>query len=155
MRAVWIGTMCAMLVSGITKEDLIGTWSLKTAWAIRTNGERVPLYGEHPQGFLTYTREGRMIAILGASGRKKLSASASQSPVEERAEAFASMLAYAGPFDFDGVQVTHHVEIATYPNYAGTDLVRVAKLEGDRLTLTVQRAGSEQPSAELIWQRVK
>jgi hypothetical protein len=95
-----IGAMIAAvpaLTTAQTKDDLIGTWKLMTARSIRANGDSVPMFGEHPTGFLTYTREGRMIAILADGDRKQLSADRATSPVAERAAAFSDCLAYAGP----------------------------------------------------------
>jgi hypothetical protein len=52
--------------------------------------------------------------------------------------------------------VIHHVDIASYQNFVGTDQVRYMKLEGDRLTLSVASAArGGQMSGELVWQRVK
>ena len=137
-----------------TKDDLIGTWKLVTAWSIRPGGERTPMYGERPNGFLTYTREGRMIAILGNGERKRLSGNRATSPEAERAEAFSTMLSYGGTFSIEDNKVIHHVDIATYPNFVGTDQVRYMKLDGDRLTLSV-RGANGQLTGELLWQRLK
>jgi hypothetical protein len=52
--------------------------------------------------------------------------------------------------------VVHHVEIASVPNWVGTDQVRDVKLEGDRLTLsTSNMLGGERRLVELVWQRLK
>ena len=73
LRVVVILAALAPIASGQRKSDLVGTWKLVSAWSTRSNGERVTLYGEHPIGFLTYTTEGRMTAILGDSERSPLS----------------------------------------------------------------------------------
>jgi len=137
-----------------TKDDLTGTWKLVTAWTIRAGGERTPMYGEHPNGFLIYTREGRMMAILTHGDRKRLSGNRATSSEAERAEAFSTVLAYGGPFSIEANKVIHHVDIASYPNFVGTDQVRYMKLEGDRLTLSVRGASGEL-TGELLWQRAK
>ena len=53
--------------------------------------------------------------------------------------------------------VTHHIEIASAPNYVGMDLPRTFALEGNRLTLrTPQRQLAGQTSSStLIWERIE
>ncbi len=101
--------LCVALLVGVaagqTKDNLVGTWRLVSAWTTRPNGERVSDYGEHPVGFLTYTREGRMIAVVGDGDRKPLSGDRLSAPAAERAEAFSNFLAYAGRYTFDGDRV--------------------------------------------------
>ncbi|MBZ5604507.1 MAG: lipocalin-like domain-containing protein [Acidobacteriia bacterium] len=145
---------CSMLAPALTKEDLIGTWTLQTAWSIAADGSRTPMWGERPIGFLTYTPEGRMVALLGDSERKRLSGDRQNAPLEERAEALAKFLAYAGPFTIEGDKIIHHVDIASYQNYVGTRQVRYARMEGNRLTLTVRR-GDGTASGVLTWERLK
>lgn len=148
--------LTAAMTLGQSKNDLVGTWKLVSYQATRPNGERIAPYGERPVGFITYTSDGRMSVILGRSGRKPLAGDRFSASEAERAAAFSDSLAYAGRYTFDGAKVVHHVEIATLQNYAGTDQVRLAKLEGNRLTLraTVPMAG-EQRTSELVWERLK
>ena len=143
---------------GQKKDDLVGTWKLVSAWSTRPNGERVALYGEHPMGFLTYTREGRMTAILSDSERPRLSSEDRLAvPTAERAAAFSSFIAYSGTFRIEGDRVIHHVEISWLQNWVGTDQVRQMRLEGNRLTLRapMRTLGGEQRANELVWERVK
>jgi hypothetical protein len=72
-----------------TDQSLIGTWKLVSSKTTTVSGnESTALYGQHPAGFITYTREGRMSAIITADGRKPLSvADRIAAPAEERAEA--------------------------------------------------------------------
>src|SRR5258708_32603783 len=116
------------------QDNLVGTWKLVS---IKTStGANSPVYGANPTGFLTYTKEGRVHAILGAGDRKRLSTGdRTAATVEERAAAFSSFTAYAGRYTFEGDNVIHHVEIASIPNWVGTDLVRFVTLQGDRITL--------------------
>jgi hypothetical protein len=145
---------------GQSDKALVGTWKLESATITTDKGEVRNSWGTHPVGFLTYTEDGRMSAILTVDDRKPLSVSDFISaPANERAEAFATMSAYAGRYTFTGTEVIHHVEAASMPNDVGTDLKRVAKLDGDRLVLTVAkpylRGGIMVRSQELIWKRMK
>jgi hypothetical protein len=81
-------------------------------------------------------------------------------PVAERAEAFATVAAYAGTYRHTGDKVVHHVEAASMPNDVGADLERVVvKLDRDQLVLRVAkpylRGGIMVRSQELAWERVK
>lgn len=146
-------TLC-MNSSAQSKADLVGTWRLVSAWSTRPDGTRAPTYGENPTGFLTYTPEGRMIVIVGRSDRKPLSGNRETSSAAERADAFSTVLAYAGPYSLEPGKVIHHIEACTYPNWIGSNQVRMVKLEGDRLTL-LSLAALDGGTAELVWQRMK
>ena len=116
-----------------------------------------PAFGVKPTGFVTYTAEGRMMVIITAEGRKPLSVNDRiAAPATERAEAFATMVAYAGRYSLTGDEVVHHVEASFMPNQVGTDLVRFVKLQGDRLVLRTPPLmdGGQQRVTELIWKRM-
>jgi Lipocalin-like domain len=139
---------------------LVGTWKLESATITTGTGEVRNSWGTHPVGFLTYTPDGRMSAILTLDDRKPLSVSDFISaPANERAEAFATMTAYAGRYTFTGAEVVHHVEAASTPNDVGADLTRLVKLDGDRLVLLVAkpylRGGIMVRSQELVWKRLQ
>ena len=141
-----------------SNESLLGTWRLVSAVATTASGDRDPHpYGLKPSGFLSYMPDGRMSAIIAHDGRRPLRGDRISAPSAERADAFATFFAYAGRYQVEGDRVTHHVEIASVPNWVGTDLVRVMALHGDRLTLStppLSVAGRTQ-STELVWERAK
>ncbi len=115
-------------------------------------------FGPHPTGFLTYTGDGRVKAIITYDGRKSLSVNdRTAAPAEERAEAFAAAFAYAGRYTFSRHKVTHHVEASTVQNSVNTDLVRVVELEGNRPVLStapgVTIGAVKIRSTELMWER--
>lgn len=158
LLAVVIVAMLTGTALGQSKDDLIGTWKLISAWSTRPSGDRVALYGEHPIGFLTYTKEGRMSAMLTDSDRPRLSSEdRTAAPAAERAAAFSNFSAYAGTFRIENGHVIHHVEISSLQNWVGTDQVRRMKLEGNRLTLwpPARTLGGEQRVNELVWERVR
>jgi len=129
--------------------------------AVYTNekGEVKDSYGRNPTGFLTYTADGRMMVIITNDGRKPLSVPDwISAPAEERAEAFATSVAYAGRYTFSGDKVIHHVEAATLQNFVNTDFVRfITKVDRDRLVLRVPPLlkGGERVTKELVWERMK
>jgi hypothetical protein len=141
------------------KEKLVGTWKLLSVISKTDQGDvNKAVYGENPKGFINYTADGRMIVVITEDGRKPLSVNDRvAAPVEERAQAFSTMTAYAGTYTVSGDEVVHHVEIASIPNWVNTDQVRTAKIQGNRVTLVtppISRGGVMQ-TFELTWERVK
>ncbi len=142
-----------------SKNKLVGTWRLVSVVSKTDKGDvNKTVYGEHPQGIIAYGADGRMMVIITEDGRKPLSVNDRVSaPIEERAQAFSTMNAYAGTYTLSGDKVVHHVEISAIPNWVNTDQSRTVKIQGDRLTVTtppLARGGAMQ-TLELTWERVK
>jgi len=141
--------------SGHSNDKLVGTWKLVSASSTTLTGERSESpYGAQPAGFLTYTGDGRVSALISYDGRKPLSFGGG-SP-EEQAEAFRTFLAYAGTYRLDGDKVTHHVEVSSIQNYVDKDLVRSVKFTGDQVILLTPatRMNGKIQTIELVWQRL-
>jgi hypothetical protein len=138
----------------MTKDDLVGTWQLVSATGISAAGERDETpFGANPSGFLTYTEDGRVSAVISYGGRKPLSGIPSP---QEQAEAFKTFLAYAGRYTLDGHQVTHHVEVSSIQNFVNRDLVRTVRFESDRIVLVAPPSpvNGKIQTVELVWQRL-
>ena len=136
----------------------VGTWKLVSVSSSTVSGERNDTpFGPSPAGFLTYTRDGRMTAIISYGGRKQLSSSDSRSaPAEEQAEAFRTFVAYAGRYTLNGDKVIHHVEISSIQDWVDTDLIRSIRFEGERIALVAPptSVGGKIQTFNLIWQRL-
>ncbi len=148
--------------SGIaqSKESLVGTWKLVSATDTTDKGEVRDAYGQNPTGFITYTSDGRMMAIITNGGRKPLSIRDwTAAPVGERAEAFATVVAYAGSYTVTGDKVIHHVQASSMQNVVNTDLARtIVKLQDNRITLRTGaflKGGAQIAKQELVWERMK
>jgi lipocalin-like protein len=138
------------------REPLIGTWRLAKVEHSSGRGEVDDQpWGTAPTGLLTYTSEGTMTALISYGGRRLLSADRLAAPAAERAEAFASFFAYGGRYSVDGLRVIHHVEVASFQNWVGSDLVREFELRDGRLRLRTPATlvGGEARIAELFWER--
>lgn len=140
------------------KDALVGTWKLVSAMETTEKGGSRDAFGRNPTGFLTYTSDDRMIGMISHGGRKRLSVpDYVNAPPAERAEAFATFLAYAGTYKIEGTRLIHHVEASWLENSVGTEQVRsIVKLEGDQLLLRTPPylKGGRMVTAELIWQRL-
>ena len=136
-----------------SKADLVGTWKLVSVSYVMPNGQtnKEP-YGPHPTGLITYTAGDRMMARKPLSVNDYITA-----PAEERAQAFATFVAYAGRYTFTGDKVIHHVEVASLQNLVHTDQVRLVILQGDKLTLSTLSSpvGGVSHNAELVFERIK
>jgi hypothetical protein len=136
---------------------LVGTWKLVSASLSTASGDRNDApFGPSPTGFLTYTREGKMSAMISYSGRKPLSVSdLSLAAVEEKAEAFSTFLAYAGRYTLMEGKIIHHVEISSIQNWVNTDLVRLIKFQSDQIILVTPPTSinGKIQTWELVWER--
>ena len=137
--------------------SIVGSWELVSTSATTADGKSVasPM-GEHPTGFLTYTADGRMSLLITHDGRPNLSGDRMDSPIEERANAFSTMVTYAGSYRLNGNRLIHHIEAASSQNWVGTDLPRTVTLSGNRLKLEApmqERHGVVQ-KFEPIWERI-
>ena len=140
-------------------EQLYGTWRLVRFGRIAAaTGERSEDFGKHPSGYLTYTRDGRMIAVLVKEGRKKF-ADLSKATDAERAELFNGVVAYAGKFTLDGNRVTHHVDVSWNETWTGTEQIRNITLEGRKLFIRSEPRASgydgKLVTAEIEWEKVE
>ena len=134
-------------------ENLVGTWKLMSAFTTTSEQRETP-YGPAPIGFLSYTADGRVTALISYDGRKSLTVGGGTP--EEQAEAFKTFLAYAGRYTLSGDTITHHVEISSIQNYVNRDLVRRVKFEDDQITLITPptRVNGKIQSVELTWRRL-
>jgi hypothetical protein len=109
---------------------LTGTWTLESCVMedVQTN-ERTLAWGEHPGGRLVLTPDGHWIVVQTAEGRKAPRSDA------ERADAFRSMLAYAGRYRTEGSTIVVTVDVAWDESWIGTEQVRNFRLDGDRLRI--------------------
>lgn len=144
-------------MSGVPDDTLLGTWYLREAYAVDSQGERLfDVYGARPSGVIHYGADGRMTALITHDGRARLSGSDRQDATDaESASAYRSSIGYAGRYVREGDWIVHHVDISTYPNWVGTRLRREVRLAGD----TVELRTAPQPQAgvetvlKLVWQR--
>lgn len=141
------------------KESVVGTWKLVSVTATTDKGEAdKAVLGKNPSGLLTYTADGRMMAIISDDGRKPLSvADRVAAPAEEKARAYSTFMAYAGRYTFTCDKVVTHVEVASLQNWVNTDQTRFVRLQGDRMFVrnTPQLRGGVMITIESTWERMK
>jgi hypothetical protein len=135
--AVFIVLSLQRAVPAQSKNNLVGTWKLVSVESTTLKGEKNPTaFGAHPTGFATFTESGRMTLIMVDDGRKPLSVvDRVSAPVAERAEAFATFVAYAGRYSVDHDTVIFHIEASSIQNWVNTELTRTMTFGKNRLAL--------------------
>ena len=154
-----LALLSPIVAQAIDIDKLYGTWKLVSFTSrVVATGETTDVFGRSPSGFLSYSRDGRMNAILVRDKRPR-PADMAQATTEEKAQLLTSMYAYAGTFTVEGNTVTHHVDISWNENWTGTHQVRNVRLEGDKLYISTnpQSNGLDGKIVvnELLWERVK
>lgn len=142
-------------MAALTLEAVRGRWELE-AWEIRVGETLHRPLGEHPEGVIYYTDDGWMAVQITSPDRPAIeSTDPLGGPEHERAAAYATCLAYCGTYELRDDQIMHHVQLSSFPNWAGDEQVRYAHLDADRLVL--RTAPTDTPdgpiSAELRWVR--
>jgi len=140
-----------------SRERLIGTWRLVAVEShdLET-GAKTDAWGANPLGFINYAPDGRMMVMNLRSDRKKPAGAVPSAA--EAAELFKSMLAYAGTYTVSGNEVTHHIEISWNEAWSGTDQLRIARFEGNRVHLSTKPspdlAGGRISVRTIIWEKL-
>jgi len=140
-------------------ERFVGTWKLVSASSVTSSGEQNQApYGVDPTGFLSYTEDGRVTALISYGGRKPLTIGAKPPALlEEQAEAFRTFLAYAGRYRVSGDNVIHSIEISSIQNFVDKELVRSVKFQGEQIVLATPPTmiNGKIQTVELVWQRLE
>jgi hypothetical protein len=142
------------------QQQILGTWKLVSYVREEVaSGAKSDVMGAHPNGYINYGPDGRMIVIIAGSDRKK-----PVGPVATPGEAEAlirSMLAYAGGYtiDSEAKTLTHQIDVSWDQSRTGESHVRNYHLDGDRLTLTTEPsndpATGKKTVRTLTWEKVK
>ena len=141
------------------KDKFVGTWKLVSASSADAFGALIePPYGTDPVGFLTYTEDDRVTALISYGGRKPLSIGAKPPALlEEQAEAFKTFLAYGGRYRLEADKIVHSIEISSIQNYVNKELVRRVRFQGDQLVLLTPptMVNGKMQIVELAWERLE
>ena len=133
----------------LSKDDLLGSWILDEWYVEDESGARSHPMGRDAQGAIMYTDDGCMSAIVRANDRFL---PADRPTDEDRVEAFATYVNYAGTWDVDGDNVVHTVEHALDPNLQGLTIVRAVDHEGRRMTFSGAPPGGSGTHV-IVWNR--
>ncbi|HEU5327080.1 MAG TPA: lipocalin-like domain-containing protein [Thermomicrobiales bacterium] len=131
---------------------LLGAWQLVSMAYLDEAGNVLGYpYGEQASGYIMYAPDGHMAVLITSADRR-----GSDDQREQAAATAETCLAYAGPYDYQGDRVIHHLRVSLDPDEAGAERIRFIALDGDRLTLTSPpapwRDGTR--TTRIIWERV-
>ncbi len=105
-----------------------GIWKLVAYEVeIQATGQKEPVMGKNPTGYVIFTPEGRVWFVLTGEGRKPAKT------IEDRAELLNTLVAYTGMYRVEGDKWITKVDVAWNPEWVGTEQTRSFKVEGDRL----------------------
>jgi len=159
MKAIAFAISALLITQSAIADDrakLIGIWKLLSFENEFQDGSpRRAVYGQNPTGYIIFTAEGRMAAIIEGEGRKPAKTD------EERAALLRTMFAYSGLYRLEGDKWITKVDVSWNPAWNGTDQLRFYKLDGDRLQVTsmwqpnVNLPGSPVSRGILLFERVK
>lgn len=142
-----------------TSKRLVGTWTLVLVDNVLPDGSRIHLYGDAPQGILTFDARGRYTLQILRTGRPKFAANdKSKGTPEENAAAVQGSNAHWGRYaisETDGT-LTFFIDHASFPNWEGTQQKRKYTINGDRLKYIVPAPTTGAKAiGEVEWQRAE
>lgn len=128
---------------------IVGIWRLVETRAVDDAGAPLPPpYGPKPTGVISFTSEGRMMAVL-SDGRATL-------PEGEPPREYSS---YCGAYTFDGETLVTRVDGATKTERIGGDQVRRVRFVADNRAIfspppRAYREETRNQHRELVWERI-
>ncbi len=126
--AVFLACLVARPSFGEETRTVVGIWKLVSyEIEVQATGQKLPVMGEKPSGYVAFLPEGRVFFVLTGEARKPAKTD------QERAHLLNTLVAYTGTYSLESDQWTTNVEVAWNPEWVGTKQVRSFKLEGDRL----------------------
>ena len=126
------------------EKSLVGAWTLEAFDIEKTSGDKAP-WGKNVQGLLIYTESGHVSVSINRDVNEETQ-NADKAVLD-------SLLFYAGTYSIDGETINHKVTLASNPSRVGRDMIRYAKFEDDKVTLSTPQESYGR--AILVWRRVK
>lgn len=138
-------------------EALIGRWELLSWEARDDDGGVTRPFGDRPRGLIVCLPDGWAAAQIAASDRPERVGDPAAGPDEQRARAYGTYLAYAGPYEIRGDTVVIRAQISLYPEFLGAEQVRQVSFEDGDLVLRTPRVplGGQAAVHELRWRRAE
>ena len=143
--------------SAANDNPLLGTWRLQSfVREVSGTGERSNPMGEHPDGYISYAADGRMLVFIVSDQQPRPRAEPTD---EERIKLHKAMLAYGGTYTLSPGKVVHHIDIEWDGRRLGTDQIRFYTIERDSLVIKTEPNKSPIDGSEgvgiLTFERVK
>jgi hypothetical protein len=123
-------------MTDVKSSDLVGTYRFLSMEHYSEDGSVGRPFGDEPEGFMTYTPEGYMMALLSRSDRVPFAGGDILGGTQtEQVSAFMTASSFAGRYEVRDGQIHHHLEAASFPNWKGTTQPRDFELTTTQLKL--------------------
>jgi len=110
------------------RAKVVGLWKLVSYDVeVQATGEKAPVMGQHPTGYVDFSANGRVFFILTGEGRTPPKSD------QDRASLLGTLVAYTGLYRVEGDRWITKVDVAWNPEWVGTEQARAFKVDGDRL----------------------
>ena len=133
-------TSCSAPAAGGAREQMFGSWELRSRTVTRANGEAVadPVLGAQPIGRLFYDASGHMALQMMRQGRPQAITEPANADDAKNPRVVLGYDAYFGTFTVDEATgtVTHHVQSSLFPEDLGKDFTRSFRVNGDTFELS-------------------
>jgi hypothetical protein len=157
--AVFLVLAISTMASAAWANDpIVGTWHLVSWSEEETETKAVrKMFGDKPDGLLTFTSDHRMMQIV-TDPTRKLPAQPKITDAEAL-QLFQTMNAVAGTHKTEGNKLTFRREIDARGAFVGAEQVRFFEVNGDRLQYKsvpfISSFDGKQIVSMLVWERVK
>lgn len=138
------GLIIALLISTpcFAQQSLVGTYKL-VSFTVEVDGQPSrETMGKSPRGYVIFTPT-RWMNVFTAENRKF------GTSVEDKAALWDSLVSYSGAYRVEGNKFIMLVDVSANETWNGTQQVRYWQLEGNRLTITTERAPSSRDPSKM------
>lgn len=140
------------------RQKFVGTWKLVSTEEQLRDGSTRPYtdIGEKASGYLMYTEDGHMCAMLMKPGRSNWTNDEEHATDAEKISAASGFTSYCGRYVIDesSQTVVHYPEVAFRPNFIGTEQERPYRFEGNRLIFSGTVATGEVRRWTITWEKM-
>jgi hypothetical protein len=142
-----------------TAPSLAGTWTLVTAYEIKPDGSRTQNYGADARGILMIDGAGRYSLQIFRPGRPRFATGVkTKGTPDEYQQAVLGSSTHAGHVRLDPAKglIIFQIELASFPNWEGTEQRRAYTFSGDTLSYQVPASASGNGTVAVSrWKREK
>ena len=147
----------ALSQQGTFKDQLLGAWELVSFNSVHTDGSKLTVFGDNPNGMAFFDRTGYYVITVMRSNRANFAANdRAQGTADENKATALGTITYFGTYTVSEPDRTLdiHVVGSSFPNWNGTNQKRSFAVSADELKLTNPTA-STGGTTEVVWKRAK
>lgn len=162
MKTAILGSVLLLsipLAAPAAEKDLYGTWKMVSLnrKLLDTGGADQPR-GKSPNGYVSFTPDGRVTGFIVSEKRPKPEGSAKITD-QQKIELFNTMNAYAGTYRLEGNKLTYSFDLTHNEAPGGRASAREIKFEGRRLTMVNEPATAvidgRKVQTTTVWEKVQ